>query len=258
MVEAHRLGVHAGLHDAAERLRPMRVGTRQPVERQVAVAQRVVGELVMIGLDRGVPVAAPPVQTDIAADEIRRHAIQAVAEVLQVVLVADPAEVAGGVPGFIEVVRRLQPELAAVAVGQTALRDRLPVRVDVTARIIFRKLVGRHPRSGHLAAALRIQPPELAAQQHAAFGHEARGQGGVVIGGEVEVDRLPVVEPVAPAQSDRGVQQSGATAVIGGERDPRDVKHRHLADPDGGVAGRAHAAFGIDVDPLRTQFPRTL
>src|SRR5690606_11703042 len=108
------------------------------------------------------------------------------------------------------------------------------------------------------AFATRVQPAELATQLHAALGHQARIERCVVVGCQVQVDRLQPVETVAAGQFDLRVQQARAPTVVDREHQPRDVQHRYLADPHGRLMGHADAFGGVDVDALGAQFPGAL
>ena len=167
--------------------------------------------------------------------------------------VADPADIGHCVPMAAQVVHALEAELPAVVGRQTLLGAG-----EVALGLVLGELVLGHPFAPQLATTARVQPAELATKLHAALGHDPRGQGGVVVRREVEVDRLPPVEAVAAGHADRRPQQTGAAPVVDREHQPRDVQHRYLADAHRRVAGDAQAFGGIDVDALRAQLPRPL
>src|SRR3546814_10678068 len=63
--------------------------------------------------------------------------------------------------------------------------------------------------------------------------HPARGDCGVVIRREVQVNRLAIIETVAPGGTDARIKQAGAAPVVDRKRKPWHVQHRHLAHPQG-------------------------
>src|SRR5690606_2768683 len=115
------LGVHAGIQPAAQRLLPGGVDARQAAEGQVPVLQRVVGALEVLDHGAGAPVFPDAVYPRGALQVGRGHAGQAVGEVLDETVVADPADIGARLPVAVDVVVAAVLEAAAVAVAQVVV-----------------------------------------------------------------------------------------------------------------------------------------
>lgn len=103
-----------------------------------------------------------------------------------------------------------------------------------------------------------VQVAEFAVEHDPAIGHHPWGQGQVVVGRQVQVDRLLVVEAIAPGHAHRRVQQAGLATVVDRELEPGHVQERDIAHPQHRVAGHAEALVAVHVDLLRAQFPHAL
>src|SRR3546814_3899077 len=117
VLEARGRGVDAGGEPAAERLLPVEVRARQPVVGQAQLGQRVVGQLVVVGHQAGVPVAAAAVDAQVAVDAIAGDRIEVVVEVLDVARVADPVDVGACLPGPVDVLPAEEAEAPAVVLA---------------------------------------------------------------------------------------------------------------------------------------------
>ena len=213
------------------------VRAREAVVGEVGLGQRVVGQLPVVGGDRRVPTAPASVEADLAEGRVLRQAVQAAAEVFEIARIADPVDVGARLPVAGDVLERGVAEHAPIAAAQVVVGH-----------------VGAFQR----ALAALHQVAELRAELEAARGHDPRRQGGIVVRCQVQVDRLPPVETVAAGIGDRGEQQAGAPAFVGGEHEPGHVQHRDLADPQGGAACDREALVRVDVDLARAQLPLAL
>src|SRR5690606_38425018 len=184
-----------------------------------------------------VPAGAAAEQADVAVQQGNGGAGERIAEVVEVGAVADVLKFGRQAPVAVEAGQVRPRAEAAVAAGQVVVGQ--PGAVEGTAAVF-----------GQVA--------ELAAQHQAAPGQVTRGQGGVVVRRQVQVDRLLVVEAVAVVVADLRPEQAGAAAVVGGKADPRRPQHRHLADAQGGVARRAHAFLAVDFDVVGRELPLAL
>ena len=234
MLEVHRFRIHAGHEAAADGAFPVHEGARHAVVRQHRLGQGEVRQLPVIGADPGIPATAASIHAELAERGELGQPIDAAAEIFVITAVADPVEVGAGLPKSAEVVERVVAEQAAVAVAQ---------------------VVVRHVGAFHDAGAILVQVAELSPEHEPACAHQPGAEGQVVVGRQVQVDRLAQVEAVAAGIGDRREQQAGAAAFVGRKHEPRQVDHRHLADPQRGATRDRHAFLGIHIDAPRADFP---
>ena len=109
MVETDGFGGEAGDQPGGDRLFPVQPRARQAVVRQRGFAQRVVGELVVVGGNPAGPVAPAAVQAELAVERIRRESVDVVAEVLEDARIADPVEVRARFPAIEQAPSRSLP-----------------------------------------------------------------------------------------------------------------------------------------------------
>ncbi len=99
------------------------------------------------------------------------------------------------------------------------------------------------------------QVAELAFQHHAALGHVARVQRGVVVRRQVEVVRGDQGEAGVAGAAEARRQEAGLAAVVDREIDVRGVEHREIFDPEGRVGRGAEAGGRVQLDVVALQGP---
>ena len=88
--------------------------------------------------------------------------------------------------------------------------------------------------------------------------HEAGGDGGIVVGGDVPVERLGDVHAVLGALGIARVEQTGLALILDGEVDIGEVEDRIVIEPEAGVPGLPEYLGLIDVDAAGLQGPDLL
>ncbi|MNJ21982.1 hypothetical protein D3C77_163470 [compost metagenome] len=99
------------------------------------------------------------------------------------------------------------------------------------------------------------QVAELAFHQHAALGHVAWIQGGVVVWRQVEVVRRDQHEAGVAAGAERRRQEAGLATVVDREVDVRCVEHREILDPQGDVGRSTEAGSRVQGDVVALELP---
>ena len=255
MVEPGQVHVRAGDQPRGMRALPDPVRAGSAVVGQPFPPQGVVRKHPVVGGQAGRPVAPAAVEAGRTGDGAGSGIGQAAAHVLEVAGVADPVEVGARVPGAVEAVPAVEMEHAAVFLAAVVGDRDFP---DLAFAVAVGQVVRWQVLELQGAAAGFGQVAEFAAQQEPAPGHDPRAQGHVVVGRQVEVDRLLPVEAVAAVVADGRVQQAGLAAVVDGELEPGHIQHRDLAQVQGGSLGGAEPFLHIDVDLARAQFPQPL
>src|SRR5690606_1815695 len=172
------------------------------------------------------------------------------AEVAEIVLVADIGVVAQGAPAVADPAfmgHAAYPAILAL-VGQAAATGG-HFAADVAAVVV------PPVAAGDRGVAPAADVAELRLEHGAPLLHEARGQGGVVVGGEVQVQGLGVIDAVVVARHDHRVEQAAGAVVGHGEADPGDVEQRPVLDLEADVLGGGDAPHRVDDDIRRLQLP---
>ena len=116
-------------------------------------------------------------------------------------------------------------------------------------------VIGTEPAEVDFAALGRAEIAELAAEHGAAVADEPRRDRGVVVRREIQVIRQDQVVAGVVRIAERRHQQAAGPAVVDREARIRQVHHRHVAQPQGDLAGAADAGFLVQVDAAGAQLP---
>ncbi len=235
--EVDGFGVHAGFQPGQQRLVPVDEQARLAGVGQGRFGQGVIGELPVIGHQAAGPVLAGAVDADLALQVGGGHAEQPVGEILQIALIADPGQAGTGLPVGVDVV--IPAELHAAAI--------------LVAQLVVGQVGGQQ-----FAAATVVEVAEFVVEHEAALAHVARHQGVVEVRRQVQIDRLGVIEAVAPGQAHLRIEEAGLAAIIDRELEVGRPQDRHLADPQHRVACGAETGVVIDLDLRCRQLPYRL
>ena len=162
--------------------------------------------------------------------------IQAIAEILQILIIRDRCEIDRARPARAEPPGLLDPHRTARAElgGATVLGQHLGVDL-------------------HLLKAIEIT--QLRAQHQAACAHDARGDGRVDVRRDIPIVGDADVGAGRVGRTEARDQKSAATPIVDRKEDVGCVEDRNLADADSGMMGVAHPAFLIELEIARLDRP---
>ena len=188
-------------------------------------------------LDPGEPPVAVARIAQVAPLRQVAHAgqVQSVPEIRQVGVVADRAVIHRRGPAGSELAGLLDPNgTAGALLGLGVVRDHLPVDLEA---LEAREL------------------PELGPQHDPAGAHEARVEGGVVIGRDVPVEGEDDLGSIGVRGPDAGDQETGSAPVVDGKAEIRAVEHRDPAQPNPRVTGGPHPVGVVEQQVTGSQRP---
>ena len=137
-------------------------------------------------------------------------------------------------------------EQIAVTIGQVIV-EAVRLVVLLVIRQVF-EIKGAHMgRIRHVA--------ELDLLHQAPSVHEAGGDGGIVVGGYVPVERLGDVHAVLGALGIARVEQAGLALILDGEVDIGEIEDRIIIEPEAGVPGFPEHLGLIDIYAAGFQGP---
>ena len=128
-------------------------------------------------------------------------------------------------------------------------------RVESSHRVGAGHAIVRQDFGAHLALPVLEQVAALAAELHAALRHEARRDRGVVVGGEIEVVGLRVLEAANAGQARRRRQEPGLALVRQRKLEPRRIQHRRAEEIDCRVAPGADHPRLVDLELAQPEVP---
>ena len=222
---------------AAARRRGRQRQLRQAGVGPVRLGDGVVHRLV-VG-EAGVEIPPQPAVPDVG---VLRHVRLArdrepVAEIAEIVLVRDPADVGAGGP--IPAERVLVFERA----GGAVLAADLVVFQDVEIQP---------------ALVAPAEVTELVLQLHPALGQDPRGDGGVVVGGDVPVVGHGDLGAQVFRGSEAREQKAGLASIGDGKAEIGQVEDRHALERDGGVVGGAQVLGRVELERAHPEKPAVL
>ena len=236
VLEAGVLAEHVDL-GVAQRLLPAGGKTRHEGIRLAFITIRIGQGLVF--LHRGVAVERAAPQTGVVVEPGLAVEVDVAGDVIAAVEIA-----------VIIVVGYLVVIYAAAKRGGELL---LVLPDKVRAVVVLAAAVVGHPFALNAAGISGLQIAELGAQLHAAAGDDAGGDGGIVIGRQVQIIRRFHFHAVG-ADFQRGHEQAAFAVAVERKIGPRGVEHGHAAKHQRGILSHADAgvlvgldAFGFDI-----------
>ena len=188
-------------------------------------------------LDPGEPPVAIARIAQVAPLRQVAHAgqIQSVPEVRQVGVVADRAVIHCRGPAPAELAGLLDPNGTTGALLRLGVvRDHLPIDLE---------------------ALEACELPKLGPQHDPAGAHEARVEGGVVVGRDVPVEGDDELRSIGVRGPDAGDEESGSAPVVDGKTEIRAVEHRDPAQPDPRMTGGPHPVGVVEQQVAGPQRP---
>ena len=141
--------------------------------------------------------------------------------------------------------------------GQPVVDQAFVSSVDITARAPGGAIAGVVGQGfvAQRSAAVAEKVAAVANHLQTPARHDARRDRGIVVRGQVQIDRPAQVDAGVVRLTKGGKQQAGAAPVIDRKLKMRQVQHRHIGEADDGAAGGAQAFIHIEVDLAGVESP---